>query len=1102
MASEIPFTPLESLVPQELLALPLEALSKGESIVVEELWNTPKAIFATAAQQAVKKHVLILTAASKEEGRLYQDLLAFSKVPVVDFPAWETLPNENVAPSPDIVGERYNVLQKLVSSSEPQIVVGSLQSCLQRLMSPQNFTSLYLSLAVGEEKPFNEVIDRFLKMGYKRLPQASDKGEFAVRGGLIDIFPVNQPEPIRIEFWGDEITTIRAFDPVSQRSIRSIEKISITPAQELEFVTEEKHPTTILDYLGDNVLLILDDLLALEDRYAALTKMLSKSTPTFSDIFSFMAKASKYQTLFFLQQPLEELQELALEGQKRKGYYSVNAPLTAVPLKFFGLEFSAMRWRSPFIPLGDYFFPDNEEGTLINGWELLKKSFITLGTEAHFQIVSSAESEEAALQRRMDEWAISLPKKCIFHKSYISSGFALNDPPQVVISMAEINGRYKLRRQKLRSTYHVPAADRFELNENDIVVHINNGVGRYLGIEFKKDLLGNEKEFLAIEYAESSKLFVPVEQSYLVSKYIGASTETPKFHTLGAGKWKMVREKTEKAITGYAQDLLEMYAKREMGQGFCYPKDSAEMIVFEEEFPFVETEDQLAAIAAIKNDMAGSKAMDRLVCGDVGYGKTEVAMRAAFKAVVDGHKQVAVLVPTTVLAAQHYESFCERMANFAVNIDVISRYRSAKQVKETVKKAAEGGVDILIGTHRLLSEDVVFKDLGLIIIDEEQRFGVKAKEHLKKIKANVDCLTLSATPIPRTLYMSLIGVRDMSAINTPPQDRLPIKTILAEPGDEIIRNALMRELSRDGQAFVIHNRVETIDEYAYYLQRLLPQARIAVAHGQMSGSMADEIFHAYKSGRIDILVATTIIENGVDMPNANTILIDRADRFGMADLYQMRGRVGRWNRRAYAYFFVPRMGRLPELSRKRLEAMAASSGYGGGMKVALCDLELRGAGELLGEEQSGHVAAVGFHLYCKLLKRKIAALQGKESVVVDTKMEIAVDARLPNEYVEDVSLRMDIYQRLGEANSVEEIEFIWSELQDRFGKAPLPAEWLYHLARIRIKAGKQGIALIKQEKVSLLIEGKKEGNPFSKRVFIKWSSNAPALYEKALLSAL
>jgi transcription-repair coupling factor (superfamily II helicase) len=642
------------------------------------------------------------------------------------------------------------------------------------------------------------------------------------------------------------------------------------------------------------------------------------------------------------------------------------------------------------------------------------------------------------------------------------------------------------------------------ISPGEAVVHMNSGIGRYIGIERRPNHLGVETEFMVLEYAEGGKLYVPMEQANLISKYIGSSDEKPELHTLGSSRWKRSREKTEAAIVGYASDLLKLQAERVIKGGFAYPEDSEPVKQFAEEFPYVETPDQLLAIEQIKKDMVSKQSMDRLICGDVGYGKTEVAMRAAFKAVIDGHKQVAVLVPTTVLAMQHFETFSERMANYPIKVGVLSRFVKPKEIENTLEGAANGTIDIIIGTHRLVSQDVTFKNLGLVIIDEEQRFGVKAKEHLKQIRKEVDCLTLSATPIPRTLYMSLTGARDLSIINTPPEDRLPIQSVVCTLSEDLIKNALLRELARDGQSYIIHNRVETIFQMADKIRTLVPTARIVVGHGQMSAQELDMVFHTFKSGKADILVATSIIENGIDIPNANTILIDRADRFGLADLYQMRGRVGRWNRKAYCYFLVPNTKELSEISRKRLSALTLSAGHGGGMKIAMHDLEIRGAGNILGTEQSGHVAAIGFQLYCKLLKKTIAALQKKEAPLFyqEVKIEFPYDARLPEDYVNETTLRMEIYQRLGDAENEKEIDELINEVRDRFGPLPPQVEWLHHITRIRLFAARNSFSYLKLTKVVFLAEqthGKK--NKISKKILIQLPKT-PQELEHTILATL
>jgi transcription-repair coupling factor (superfamily II helicase) len=1070
--------------------LPLEhALHQGESLLIEELWNSPKALIASFAQATTGKNLLILTGGSQEEGRLFHDFPFFTERAVINFPAWETLPEENIPPSPDIVGDRYQVMNALANRQEPVIILSSLHACLQRLIPPEQFKQLFIKLARGQTIPFDSLIRKLIELGYTRTPVASDKGEFAVRGGIIDLFAVSSPDPVRIEFFGDNIESLRIYDPVGQRSIKTVEEIDITPAQEKELVEKSKNSSTLLEYLGPGTLVIIDDILALEDRYVSLLKTTS---PSFTPIDQFLEKAAALQTLYWSSQPIEELS--AIERQNQKGYYSKKAPLQELTFEVFNKKLHALRWVHPFVPLSDYLLPDQEE---VTGDDLLQS--LEKYPDLQISFLSPTELEETQLQKRL----LNLPQKPHFQLGYLSSGFALPEEGKILFPTTEITHRYKIRRQKQRSTYHTPPSQPFELAPGELVVHFNHGIGKYLGIEKRPNHEGVPTEFFLVEYAENGKLYVPVNQAHLITKYIGAHDETPKLHTIGSHRWNKAKEQTERAILGYAKELLQIYAEREIKGGFAFPEDTADICSFEEEFPFVETEDQLQAVKQIKQDMISSKPMDRLICGDVGYGKTEVAMRAAFKAVVEGGKQVAVLVPTTVLAMQHYDSFKERFANFPVNVAVLSRFRTPKETKQTLENLAKGAVDIIIGTHRLISGDIHFKDLGLIIIDEEQRFGVRAKEHLKKIRTSVDCLTLSATPIPRTLYMSLIGARDMSIISTPPQDRLPITTIIADASEKVIKTALLRELARDGQAFVIHNRVETIHEFAAQIRAMLPAARIAICHGQMDADESDSVFHAFRTGSIDILVATTIVESGLDIPNANTILIDRADRFGLGELYQLRGRVGRWNRKAYAYFLVPKTTRLSEISQKRLHALTEASGYGGGMKIAMRDLEIRGGGDILGLEQSGHVSTIGFHLYCKLLTRTVRALQGKgPSVLHDIKMEFsAIDARLPEDYVNETSLRMEIYQRFGEALNLNEADDIWSELQDRFGPPPMAAIWLFRLTRIRIFAQLHGLTLIRQQKATLTLEMGKGKTALVRNLLWK-APSTPEAFEEALIKTI
>lgn len=1002
-----------------------QSLVKEEpSLLIEGLWDAPKAALLKLIFEATKKSIVIITSEARES-KLLDDCPYFKLENIFDFPSWETLPGEEIAPSPDIVGKRFEILHDLLTKKGPHIILCPLQAAVQKVLSPKSLAPLCHKWKKGDTVKFNSLPQILTTLGYRRTPVVADKGEFAIRGGILDIFPLASTDPYRIDFFGDAIEVIRTFDPIGQKSTGKAEVVFLSPAQEK--ATEQ---ATIFDYVGKEAIVIFDDLLSLEDKAVALGLQ-----------FDIEAK----QTIYWTKEKAEELSEVKLKKKIGRAFYTGKEPLQPLSFEIFHKEIETKRWRHPFLEV---------QGLLPS-----------LGS-LHVHFICSNENEEKSLREK-----IAIPKHAIFERGYLSSGFGLTDSTETLIPMTEFTHRYKIRRPKWRSTYHTPASDFHELVPGDLVVHFHNGIGKYLGMEKRKNHLGMETEFLALEYAEESKLFVPVSQSYLVSRYIGAHEEVPTLHTLGTKAWQSAKAKAQKAIVGYAQDLLRMSAERTVKGGFAFPPDTHDIESFESDFPYVETEDQLQAIAAVKHDMISEKAMDRLICGDVGYGKTEVAMRAAFKAVVDGKKQVAVLVPTTVLALQHFETFRDRMANFPIIIKAVSRFHSIKEVKETLKQVAEGKVDILVGTHRLISKDVIFKDLGLIIIDEEQRFGVRAKEHLKALKVGVDCLTLTATPIPRTLYLSLVGARDISVINTPPQDRLPIKTIIAERDPELIHNALLRELSRDGQAFFIHNRVETIFHVGEELQKLLPESRTVIGHGQMPSEQIDSVFHSFKNGEADILIATTIVENGIDIPNANTILIDRADTFGMADLYQLRGRVGRWNRPAYAYFLIPKGKTLPELSRRRLYALLEASGYGSGMKIAMRDLEIRGAGDLLGVQQSGQIASIGFHLYCKLLKRAIEAMRKHaEPSFTETKMEFSYDARLPEEYIGETSLRLEIYHRLGETMSVEDVDAILSELKDRFGPPPPQVFWLIALTRIRTLAAQKRFTLLKFNTHTLLME--------------------------------
>ncbi len=1072
---------------------------KEKSLLIEGLWDGPKAALLSLLFKAKKKNILIITS-DKIENRIIDNLNYFGIHPFYEFPAWETLPGEEIPPSPDIVGRRFEILFSFLEHKDPKVILCPLQAVLQKLPTPQKLRPNCNLWKVGEEIPF-DALDEFLHaLGYRKQPVVADKGEYALRRGILDIFPLSAPEPFRVEFFGDAIESIRTFDPVGQKSIEKVQEIFLCPASEPKLLEEEKDLATLFDYLEDP-LVIFDDLLALEDRYVTLKGLPGSRSRFFATIEEIFERTKDFELHFWAKEQMEELSDIKMEKKTGRDFYSGKSPLQPITFSIFENQFSTKRMTLPFHTISDFFSP-SENLSASSKEEILQGIHRYAKTSLELHFLSATQSEEETLKGQIAENEIHLPTKTSFERGYLSSGFVLADNQLAIVPMTELTGRLRVRRQKWRGTYHTPAAEFHELQPGDLVVHFHNGIGKYLGVEKQKNHLGTISEFLVIEYANQSKLFVPIASSYLVSRYIGAREEVPTLNQLGTQKWQKARLQAQKAIIGYAQQLLKQSAEREVHGGFLFGPNSEDLLNFENDFPFIETDDQNAAIIAVNQDMMSTKAMDRLICGDVGYGKTEVAMRAAFKAVADGKKQVAILVPTTVLAMQHYETFCERMANYPINIGVVSRFLSPKKVRENIEKAKNGQIDILIGTHRIISNDIAFKDLGLIIIDEEQRFGVRAKEHLKKLKVGVDCLTLSATPIPRTLYMSLIGARDVSIINTPPQDRLPIKSHIIEREPSIIQNALIRELSRDGQVYFIHNRVETIHKVAEELEKLVPQARIVVGHGQMSADELDKVYHLFKQGEVDILVATTIVENGLDIPNANTILIDRSDQFGLADLYQLRGRVGRWNRPAYAYFLVPQRRELHEIATKRLQVLIEASGYGGGMKIAMRDLEIRGAGDILGIKQSGQISSIGFHLYCKLLKRTIDAMKRKSSPsFIETKMDFTFDARLPEDYIGEPSLRMELYHRLGEAGSESETEQILSEMQDRFGTPPPQVIWLYHLTRLRIFAAQRGYTLLKFEKFTFTAE-KQKGKEVVRKTLPLPEASDPEAFENSVKELL
>lgn len=1013
----------------------LRTFGDNSAIVLDKVLEGPKAFLSALIYYKLNRPIIIVTGVERSQGFL-ENLETFTDRKIEEFPAWEIVDDSPLF-NPDVIGKRFEILSNLSKQNSKEIIFCPLQAALQYVVSPEVLKHNTLSFAVNTECDFTKLISSLPPMGYTKVPLVVEKGQFAVRGGLIDIFPNHSLTPYRLEFFGDEITEIRGFDPESQQSQAQLSHFSLFPTDEASLLKIGK--TDFFSYLSPGIVILFDDLLSIEDKYSSLHKTLS-TLPFFFSVESLFTTLKKFSRIYCTTLPIEKFSDNSISVEKS----------TTATFEICSQSLTASTLTMPFHEWREYADPSLDLEKKFALLDILKDNFPTSYT---LYVYTNSDAERETLQKYFDAQKISSRFPIKYIMGYLTTGFILSDAKFGVISYAEVAQRFIIHRQKMRPSHRHTISTAHELEIGEYVVHLHNGVGKFLGIEKQVNLSGEETEFFILEYANQSRLYVPLTQAHLISKYLGINRVHPKLHTLGTKKWQNTKVRTEKAIIGYAKDLLEIQAKRDYIGGFAYPEDSRDMHLFEEDFPFDLTEDQQTAIDTIKQIMQSPRAMDLLLCGDVGYGKTEVAMRAAFKAIYDGKKQVAVLVPTTILALQHFQTFSERMMNFPIRIGMLSRGVSMHEAARVLKELANGELDLVIGTHRLLSKDIAFDNLGLLIIDEEQRFGVKAKENIKKYAIGIDCITLSATPIPRTLYFSLVGARDIAVINTPPQDRVPIKTIISETDNQVIRSALLREFLRGGQSYFIHNRVATIHKRAQAIQNLVPEAKIGIVHGQLDTDSVDAIFHKFKEGELDILMATTILENGVDIPNANTILIDRSDMFGLSELYQLRGRVGRWNKPAYAYFLLPPKRIVSQITSQRLQALVESSGFGGGMKLALRDLEIRGAGDILGTKQSGHVMALGFHLYCKLLKQTIQSLQKKRTPqFIETRIEHPFHVNIPESYIQESKLRLEFYHRFGEVADLDESEKIFHELRDRFGPPPISVEWLYYLTRIRILA--------------------------------------------------
>ncbi len=1030
----------------------LEALRQGSPAEkMAGLTSPAKALVTALAATELRRPALVLVEDERRAASLLEALQFFyrtlngnSAAPVLLLPALDTLPGVGAGPHPEILEVRASTLARLVSG-QCSIVVAPIDATLLSFAAPQFYESLSLSLTRDAEISLKEVIAHLAKTGYIRTELVEMEGHFSVRGGILDVFPAEAAKPVRIELLGDVVESLREFDPETQRSTGPVNRVILPPLTEfpltasrrddedLDFpkfqtATEEtvaERAATLFD-LREGALLVLDEPEEIAQRAAkSRDRLLADSASLAGDAaVPFVLPEDQWKKALDRQQRFS-LEELALRRDGRDP-----RTLKVQPTARYHGQIQAFLGEIR----GRLSAGDEVLIAAASSGELERLADLCREYEVPYRLGELEQSATGA--RLVEEVTSGSAPAAVLLRAPLPEGFVIPEAKLAFYGtgdLFETAPAHERPRQRPKTAGFF--SDFSELKPGDYVVHVDHGIGQFEGLQtIESD--GRRGEFMRLQYADDVRLYVPLERMDLVQNYRSLEGTKPQLDRLGGTAWTARKTRVRKSLTDLADKLLELYAERKTATGYGFAPDAPWQHEFEDAFEFSETPDQATAIADIKRDMEAPMPMDRLLCGDVGYGKTEVAMRAAFKAVANS-KQVAVLAPTTVLVFQHYETFRRRMAAFPIRVEMLSRFRSTREQKDILAALEEGKVDILIGTHRLLSRDVVFHDLGLLIVDEEQRFGVTHKERLKEMSRNVDVLTMTATPIPRTLNMSLVGLRDMSMIETPPKDRLAIQTVVAPFSESVIRRAIVEELDRKGQVFFVHNRVESIYSMAALIQKLAPKARVVVGHGQMGERELEKVMLQFIRDEADVLVSTTIVENGLDIPRANTIIVNRADRFGLSELYQLRGRVGRSNQRAYAYLLVPPEASLTPVARRRLAALREFSELGAGFRIAALDLELRGAGNLLGREQHGHVAAIGFDLYTQMLERAVAAKKGEaEQPELRTTLNLGMDIRIPPEYLPSESLRLRTYKRIAEIRNEDERETLRRELADRFGPPP------------------------------------------------------------------
>jgi len=1091
------------------ISLILNSLAGKEEHLIYGLTGVQKTIIAATIAQEKNKNMLIICDSQKRAKEVWDDLTyLLPHFSVLYFPALEVIPFEVFAQSAEIQRQRLQVLANLAQEEKQTIIVCPVEALAKGLIPPSVFVQTIRTLKVGAHVDLHELLEYLIQYGYERVEQVEGPGQFSLRGGIIDIFCVLYEEPVRIEFFDDEVDSIRHFDLKNQKSIDKVKEIKLVPAREF-FITPENTAAGMQEIQKEYE--VQKQRLVKKKERNALEKLSTKISEALEKINSglYFPGLDQLQPFFYPKQGT------LIDYFPRESYFCLDEPGRLRE----ALEHRDRERNNSFTELlavgsvlpsqSKFFFEFNQ---LLHILEKRKKIYLSLlpkkglpgsvgnviGIETKSLppffskirlladeikewkrkkyaviILITSESKAKRLQQALNDCGVEAPwvaenyeprqGQVYIAQGNLSAGVEFIKSYLVLVAENEIFQQPKKRpprRMFQQDGQHITRLD--DLKAGDYVVHAGHGIGRYMGVERLK--VGDvERDYLIIKYAGEDRLYVPTDQVELLQKYVAGEGSPPRVHKLGGTEWQKTKLKVTASVKKLAEGLLELYAKRQGMPGFEFSPDDNWQREFEDAFPYKETPDQLKAIHEVKRDMQKNISMDRLICGDVGYGKTEVAIRAAFKSVNDG-KQVAVLVPTTVLAQQHYNTFRERFVNYPVTIEVVSRFRSASEQKKIMDGAQDGTVDIIIGTHRLLSKDVMFKDLGLLVIDEEQRFGVSHKEKLKRLKSQVDVLTLSATPIPRTLHMSLVGIRDMSVIETPPEDRYPIQTYIVEHSPELVKDAIRREMGRGGQVFYVHNRVEDIEKIAEDIRMLVPEARVGIGHGQMKEDFLEKIMMQFMEQEIDVLVCTTIIETGLDISNVNTLIIDEADKMGLAQLYQLRGRVGRTNRVAYAYLTYKKDKILSQLAEKRLHAIREFTELGSGFKIAMRDLEIRGAGNLLGPEQHGHVASVGFDMYCRLLEEAVRELKGeKRTVSINVEVDLQVSSFIADYYITEAATKLDFYQRIRLVKTLKGVQDLEEEMVDRFGDLPLETRNLLYLARLKVLAAGCQVEMIKQK---------------------------------------